>query len=812
MRADERLRAAVIGELRYAIEEAHDQEVLVVGRQDDDGLIGDMVVAARGNEEAVPALMPYMSSGDLVIHNHPSGVLRPSSADLSVASRLGATGIGFAIVDNAVEEIYVVSEPVVSEEVRPLDVDSLAEMLEPGGKLSRIMPEYEPREAQIELLRLVTRSFNEDTVCVAEAGTGVGKSLAYLIPTLAWAATNGERVVVSTATINLQQQLLDKDIPLVNRLLPDRVKTVLVKGRRNYLCLHRLQEADTEPELLDGDSDGLAAIREWARNTKTGSKDDLAFLPPEGLWGQVCSEADTCLGLRCSHREGCFVIRARREAAGAQVLVANHHLLFSDLSIRMQGVGLDATAVLPPFSRIVLDEAHNTEPNATSYFSESLTRFSVSRQAGRLLTRRRGRSRGLLVRLERAKEPGAVFQRAAEDVEALRQYAEVLNSQVLAYLDGRSSVRLAGSPDEELDRLVLKPVFELQRLVLGLVETVEQILHLFSEDDAESDPVFETRSVLRRLQAFAAFCEQFRSYDGRADSIVWIERGRSARGEPYARLVITPLEIAPILREALFEPYKTVVCTSATLAIRDSFGFFRTRVGLTSDEDREVLTGIFTSPFLYKERVLLGVPTTAPTPERPDYQEFVSRFVSELLAVSEGKGLVLFTSYDMLTKTYTAVKPALEQLGITVFRQGDDDRSRLLVRFREDTASVLFATASFWEGVDTPGESLQVVVICRLPFRVPTEPIIQARVEAVQRRGGNAFAELSLPEAVMRLKQGFGRLMRRGSDRGVVVILDPRVVRKSYGRIFLESLPQTLRSVKEPEEVLRDVESFLYEE
>jgi ATP-dependent DNA helicase DinG len=384
LRAEERLSPAVIEEIREAIADADGNEVFLVGRMGDDGTIASVTVGARGTDEAVPVLSPHLAEGDAVIHNHPSGGTHPSNADLAVASRLGSQGIGFYIVDNDLVEIYVVAEPVQPHEIVPLDEDDLAAGLSPGGSLSRVYPLFEERESQTSMLRHICRAFNNDEISAAEAGTGVGKSLAYLVPAVAWAARNGERVVVSTNTINLQQQLMEKDIPLAKKVLGEDPKVVLVKGRGNYLCLHRLNEALEEMGLFDERDPELLSIREWGRTTETGSRTDLSFYPSDETWSRVCSEADTCLGLRCANREGCFVVKARREASSAKILIANHHLLFADLALRLSGSGYDDPAVLPPFRRVIFDEAHNVEKAASSFFSQSFSRFTINRHLGRL--------------------------------------------------------------------------------------------------------------------------------------------------------------------------------------------------------------------------------------------------------------------------------------------------------------------------------------------------------------------------------------------------------------------------------------------
>jgi len=325
--------------------------------------------------------------------------------------------------------------------------------------------------------------------------------------------------------------------------------------------------------------------------------------------------------------------------------------------------------------------------------------------------------------------------------------------------------------------------------------------------------VWDCKVQLSRLQAGADICDRFRAGEPGRNDIFWMEAARGAKGERSARLTITPLDIAPLMREAVFEPFKTVVLTSATLTVAGSFSYWAGRIGLASRAGsllaaKETRYQTFPSPFNYRENVLLGVPTDAPAPDSPGYRDFLSRFISKALLASRGAALVLFTSYALLRDVSDAVRPALSDAGIRLLKQGEGDRARLLDAFREERSSVLFATDSFWEGVDAPGETLQVVVLCRLPFRVPSEPILRARMAAIERRGGNPFAELSLPDAVVRMRQGFGRLMRRHDDQGVVLILDSRIVTKPYGAVFLESLPQTMRSIAPAPEVLRAVAGF----
>jgi len=810
MQIDSRFTPEAAQALLGAIEEAFGNEVLVAGRLGSDRRVVAITVGARGTSQAVPALRPYLEGGDVVIHNHPSGILEPSSADLQIASRLGSEGIGFYIVDNSVRAVYVVAEPVTVRRLCALDAEQLAGHLETGGAFSRLYPGFEARESQVEMLKFVCGAFNAGELRIAEAGTGVGKSLAYLIPAFQWVLENDERVVISTATINLQQQLVEKDIPLVSRILGRDPGYMLVKGRGNYLCLNRVREALEETNLFDEEDEDLKAIHAWAGATTTGSRSELPFYPSDELWSRVCSEADACLGLRCAQREGCFVLKARREAAACRVLVANHHLLFSDLALRLSGMGFDTAAVLPPFQRIIFDEAHNVERNATSYFSESFTRGQIMKYAGRLYREKRGRRSGLLLALEK------VFGRSEESLElrrlldAISDKSSLLDARAAELLGSQSAFRLkAADIDPRLSDLLLEPLTDLAVTIATLQARFARAVEGTLPEQEENPLVFESRLQMRRLGQVAEICQRFLRYHESREEIYWLESRKNFRGESYVRFVITPLDVSTVMKEAVYEPYETVVFTSATLTVNRRFDYWKNRLGLAYPGGRSSAEAVFPSPFDYQRRVFLGIPKEAPQPEEKDFPAFLTEFIREALLVSEGRALVLFTSYSLLDFAFDRIQPQLSETGLLVMRQGDEERHRLLNAFRDNTDSILFATDSFWEGIDAPGKSLEVVVLTRLPFRVPTDPIIEARTEAIEQRGGNAFWELALPDAIIRLRQGFGRLMRRQDDYGAVLILDPRIVGKAYGRFFLDSLPKTRTVVSSVQGVLNAFEDFI---
>lgn len=796
--------------LREAIQDAGGREVLAIGRQGEPGIVSEISIAARGGHTSVPAIRHFMEQGDIVIHNHPSGSLGPSSADLAVASDLGAMGIGFFIINNTATETYVVAEPVEKRQLKKLVLDEVVSHLLPGGALSKSVEFYEARDSQIDMLEAVVKAFNEDGILVVEAGTGVGKSLAYLLPACRWVADNKERVVISTATINLQQQLIEKDIPLIEKILKRKITSALVKGRRNYLCLRRLHEAVEENILFRESDDELASMEKWAESSHSGTKSDISPIPSEKAWSRVCSEADSCTGLRCVYRADCFVLMARREAAAANVLIVNHHLLFSDLAIRSAGAGYDVTAVLPPYHRIIFDEAHNIEKNATSFFSSGLNKYAVGRALGMLYRELKNRKTGLSIALVRILGPTPVLDSFPGLVRQTHDAANKLDKIALGWEQGKTCRFSVGdrepTPFEEEISALME---ELRRGIADLSHRLNGILERYDEED-EPDEIISAKIAARRLESIALFCGSFQSHRENPDSVYWFEKSKTSAGELFAEFKVTPLDVAEILKDSVFSRFKTVVCTSATLAVKEDFTHWLRSCGLYSHEKSPVNSISLASPFPYEDRVLIAVPTDAPDPNEQDYQTFISAFIKDALITSEGKGLVLFTSYHMLSQTYKAVCDDLSNSGIRTLVQGSDDRSRLLSMFASDTNSALFATDSFWEGVDTPGESLRVVIICRLPFRVPSDPVLEAKHERIVSKGGNPFGELSLPEAAIKLKQGFGRLMRRSTDSGVVIITDPRIIKKWYGEAFLGTLPQTKRSFGPTANILHDIERFLY--
>lgn len=822
-----RISSEICSILASEISAADGNEVFAVGNLDGSGIVTEIYVAARGNDYAAPVVQSAVDSAEVLIHNHPSGNLHPSDADLEVASQAAFSGLGFYIINNNATKIYVVVEPVLTRKKKCIDPDRAAILLSSEGPLSSFSDSYEERPSQMELASSCACAFNGGNTAMFEAGTGVGKSFAYLIPAVLWTIENKDRIVISTATINLQQQLMEKDIPLVQKIIGKEVKAVLVKGRRNYLCKRRFAAVIQERDFFDEDLETLDLISAWAENTTDGSRADLSFLPSENLWSRICSESDACMGRRCGYHTSCFVMTARKEAATASLLVVNHHLLFADIEARYASDKYTGTAVLPPFHHIIFDEAHAIENAATSFFSESVSRFKIMRQLSSFIPDKQGRRHGKLDILSGVTSDKTAAAEALHTASSVKKTIEELETATLTACGERYSFRISpgtvSSPDFQT---VFSLLDKLKRQLVSFSSSMHFVFDgITGEDDLNNSTVWEAKIAVKRLEAYASLLNEFLSSFAQEDleNVFWIERNsfiqqRKKKGSGkvesacviYPKFIRTPLSVAETMKNAVFDPFRTVVCVSATLRISSDFTFWMNRTGLSLVQKDRILSGVFDSPFPYSRNVLLALPDDGPLPEEKTFQAYIESAVPKLLEASSGAALVLFTSYESLRSCCREARIKLAGSGINILQQGEDDRARLLQSFRDDTSSVLFATDSFWEGVDAPGETLQHVIIVKLPFRVPDNPVFEARCEQIEKKGGIPFMELSLPDAVIKFRQGFGRLMRKKTDKGIITVLDKRVTVKRYGRVFLDSIPETRRVKGTMENVVTGIEDFLY--
>ena len=821
----ERIAPGVRAFLAGEIAAAGGREVSFVAQVDRDGVVTGARAVARGTVDLVLALPGAAQRGEMLLHNHPSGRLDPSGPDLNVASRLHDGGVGFGIIDNGATALYVVVEVPHDRPVFRIDPFDVIDTLGEGGPVAAQLGQYEDRRCQRDMAAYIADGYNDGGVQLLEAGTGVGKSFAYLVPALHWARANGERTVVSTNTINLQEQLVGKDLPLLRRALGTEEYTptfALLKGWRNYLCLSRMHQAvASQRTLLEQDKlDELIGIAEWAGHTADGTLSDLPVTPSAEVWDEVSAEADLCTRLKCSHFDRCFLFRARRRAAEADVVVVNHHLLAADLSVRQAQDNWEEAAVLPPYKRLVLDEAHHLEDVAAGHLGIQVS----SRAVRRLLSRFERNGRGLAPTLaHELMGRSDLLSRASLDllrqrlipaIADARRASESMFLRLYERLDGAPGRQLRLTDDFATDEIWEEGLgFELDAALVGfraLRETVEIIAERLdeSEDTERRGTILqELRAVMRRLDAVSdGLNRTLRPASGGTPTVRWLER--SQRGQQVT-LAAVPLDLAPVLRSLLFDRLDTVVLTSATLAAGGDFGFLESRLGLGGENTPVTVREAFASPFDYPSQCMFGIPNDMPEPREDEHAHAtaVVQVVTDLAYASDGGMFVLFTSHASLRKAAHEVRAVLGTRW-PILVQGEAPRDVLLRRFREAENAILLGTDSFWEGVDVPGRALRTLVLNKLPFKVPSEPLTAARLERLAEEGQDGFMNYLLPHAALKLKQGFGRLIRSRQDMGVVVLLDSRVVTKRYGPLLLGGLPRAQRIIGSWAQVRTSCEDF----
>ncbi len=636
----------------------------------------------------------------------------------------------------------------------------MEEIFGKNGLIAKHHQDYEYRAGQIQMAEAVLRAFEQKKHLIVEAGTGTGKTLAYLVPAIAAAIGKKKRIIISTGTKNLQEQLMEKDIPFLQKVLPKKFSAAYMKGRSNYACLNRIAKAENQP-ILEGldEMDYFEEIRHWARESETGDRAELVTLPENlSFWSRINAKGETCLGQKCPDFEPCFITRMRAKAADADIVIVNHHLFFADLNIR----GNEYGRVLPDYAAVIFDEAHLIEDIAADYFGFQVSSFQmdelvrdadnlnitdaiVTRDLTKLCARIIGLADQFWVRFTQTRGQDGRFPLLP-------------NSFAQKSRDGGIETTPLGEAYFALD---------------SALERMETALDVFAEKMPEAE------SLMRRVRQ-TRFDLDFICTQTEKNYVYWLEkRGRGMF------LRASPIDVSKLLQEKLFDKVETVVMTSATLSTNGKFDFIKDRLGLDNDKTDTLLAP---SSFDYQKQAIIYLPKAMPEPSSPDFSQMAAGEIIKLINITNGHAFVLCTSNYSMNALYELVSM---RVNFPCFVQGSMSKAGLLEKFRQTPNAVLFATSSFWQGVDVRGDQLSCVIIDKLPFAVPTDPIVAARTKFIDANGGKSFFEYSVPNAVITLKQGIGRLIRSKTDKGVIAILDSRLKTKSYGKDFLNSLPKT---------------------
>ncbi len=647
------------------------------------------------------------------------------------------------------------------------------------GLIASHHKEYEYRAGQVEMSKAVFAAFDEKKHLIVEAGTGTGKTLAYLVPAIAAALKNNQRVIISTGTKNLQEQLMEKDIPFLQKIMPKKFTAAYMKGRSNYACLYRIAKAENQP-ILDGldQMDHFEEIRHWARESNTGDKAELLDLPENiPFWSRINAKSDTCLGQKCPDFEPCFVTRMRQRAEDADIVIVNHHLFFADLNVRGNQFG----KVIPDYGAVIFDEAHLIEDVAADYFGFQISNFQID---------------------ELARDSDAL---PITDAVIVREITKLV-ARIVGFADqfwarfneGRGKdgrfplVPNSFAKEARSGEIETTPLGEAYFQLDAALQRLETAIDVFSEKIPEAD------SLVRRIRQ-TRFDMEFIVSQAEKHFVYWLER----RGRGIF-LRASPIDVSELLQEKLFEKVATCVLTSATLSSNGNFKFLQKRLGLTDDKTE---TLIAPSSFDYEKQAIIYLPRVMPDPRSPEFTQLAAGEIEKLIKITDGRAFVLATSNYSMNALYELVSSRVD---FPCFVQGSMSKAGLLDKFRETPNAVLFATSSFWQGVDVRGEQLSCVIIDKLPFAVPSDPVVAARSRYIDDNGGKSFFEYSVPTAIISLKQGIGRLIRSSTDKGVIALLDARLRTKSYGREFLNSLPKApiTTELRDVEMMFEDQDSF----
>ncbi|QQB73459.1 ATP-dependent DNA helicase [Fusobacterium canifelinum] len=806
--------------IKKYLQENNNKSMIFKATFDDNELIQEPFFLSLYKKKNFEETLTKVSKNEVVIRTTKPNQLYPSDMELELSEELyNRRNIAYCLLSSDLDDFYFVQDidRTFLEEVK------IENYFAKDGILAKEIKGFEYRKEQEEMAHYIQDAINEDRKLIIEAGTGTGKTLAYLIPAIKWAVANKKKVIIATNTINLQEQLLLKDIPLAKSIIKEDFSYVLVKGRSNYLCKRLFNELnigrgiDIETFSMEA-REQIEYILKWGNKTKTGDKAELPFEVYSDVWELVQSTTELCLGKKCPYRKECFYMKTRMEKMEADILISNHHVFFADLNVRAETDFDSEYLILPRYDMVIFDEAHNIESVARSYFSVEVSKISFTRLLNRIYQKKnkRKKEKSALTRVEDTIDE--------KDLEDSQQYIYLLNTlkeeiSILQNIGDEYFDEIRKIYETNTEAPIRKSLNNFEMTKSRFLETLRDKKDIFQSKladfltlmmsfnnviDEEKDKNPEVINFNNHLKMFKAYIDSFKFINSFEDDnyIYWLDINSKRTN---VLLTATPLNIAEKLSTVLFDNLDRLIFASATIVANGNFDYFKKSLGL---DEEDCIECIIKSPFNYDKQMSVYIP--ADIQDSENINAFVtdaSKFILDILLKTNGKAFILFTSYTMLNQIYYSISRKLIDKGFEVFLHGDKPRSQLIKEFKEAENPVLFGTTSFWEGVDVQGENLSNVIITKLPFLVPTDPVVSAISKKIEEDGGNSFTDFQLPEAIIKFKQGVGRLIRKKTDSGNIFILDNRILKKRYGSLFINALPsQKNIKILEKDDIIEEIE------
>ncbi|WP_339012871.1 ATP-dependent DNA helicase [Fusobacterium animalis] len=806
--------------IKKYLEEHSNKSMIFKATFDEDEKIQKPFFLSLYKKKSFEETLTKVGKNEVVIRTTKPNQLYPSDMELELSEELYTRrNIAYCLLSSDLDDFYFVQDidRIFLEEI------NIENYFAKDGILAKEIKGFEYRQEQEEMTQYIQDAINEDRKIIVEAGTGTGKTLAYLIPSIKWAVTNKKKVIIATNTINLQEQLLLKDIPLAKSIIKDEFSYVLVKGRNNYVCKRLFNELalgksiDIETFSMEA-REQIEYILKWGNKTKTGDKAELPFEVYPDVWELVQSTTELCLGKKCPYRKECFYMKTRIEKMEADILISNHHVFFADLNVRAETDFDSEYLILPRYDMVIFDEAHNVESVARSYFSVEVSKISFTRLLNRIYQKKnkKKKEKSALIRVE-----DTVDEKNLEDSEqyiyllnTLKEEISILQNIGDEYFDEirkiyetntEAPIKKSLNNFEMTKSRFLENLREKKDIFQGkLADFLNLMMSFNNVIDEEKDKNPEVINFNNHLKMFKAYIDSFKFINSFEDDnyIYWLDINSKRTN---VVLTATPLNIAQKLSTVLFDNLDRLVFASATIVVNGNFDYFKKSLGL---DEEDCIEAIIKSPFDYDEQMSVYIPSDIQDSENINaFVSDASKFILNILLKTNGKAFILFTSYTMLNQIYYSISKKLKDKGFEVFLHGDKPRSQIIKEFKEAENPILFGTTSFWEGVDVQGENLSNVIITKLPFLVPTDPVVSAISKKIEEDGGNSFMDFQLPEAIIKFKQGVGRLIRKKTDSGNIFILDNRILKKRYGSLFINALPsQKNIKILEKDDIIEEIE------